>query len=280
MTHDEALELLELAAAEPDGFERLAAGDRPEAAALASHLAGCPTCRAEHDALRRLAGVLRTVLAELPADDLRDRTLTTVAELGRPRGAAAGATDPEPESEPGGSRPAPAARIARAPGPDRRRRLLGLAGLAAVLLVALGVGLVAGLQSRADELRRQDVLVGALERLAVSSLDIAAAPDATAVALAAPNGRAEGRVLFSAATRRLVVVASGLEPPPADREYRCWVEVNGERIAVGRMVFAADLAYWAGPAEALAAGSPTRFGISLVVADATEPGQPVLEGRP
>lgn len=274
MTHEEALELLELAAAEPDGFERLAAGDRPEAAALAGHLAGCPTCRAEHEALRRLAGVLQTVLSELPADDLRDRTLTAVAELGRPRGGGAG-TSTGPAPEPGLRRPA-----AGTPGRARRRRLLRVAGLAAALLVALGVGLVAGLQSREGDVRGRDLVVGALERLAATSLDVAAAPDAVTVALAAPNGRAEGRVLFSAASRRLVVVASGLEPPPAGREYRCWVEVGGERIAVGRMVFAADLAYWAGPAEALAAGSPTRFGISLVAVDATEPGEPVLEGRP
>src|SRR5262245_64619409 len=41
MEHTEARELLELAAVEPDGFERLAAGDTAEAAALAGHLAGC-----------------------------------------------------------------------------------------------------------------------------------------------------------------------------------------------------------------------------------------------
>lgn len=268
MTHDEALELLELAAAEPGGFERLAAGDRPEAVALAGHLAGCPRCRAEHDALRRLVAILEIVLPELPAEDLRERTLATVAELGRPRGAAAV----------GGA--AVAAPVTPAAGRDRRRRPLRVAGLAAAILVAVGVGLVVGAQSREGDIRRRDLVVGALERLAVTSLDLAAIPDASTVALAASNGRAEGRVLFSTATRQLVVVATGLEPPPADREYRCWVEVAGARTVVGRMVVADDLAYWAGPAQALAAGPPTRFGISLVTVGATEPGPPVLEGRP
>lgn len=306
MTHEEARELLELAAAEPDGFERLAAGDRPEAAILAGHLAACPSCRAEHDALRRLAAILRTVLPELPAADLRDRTLAAVAALGRPRGAArvaplgaagvdaravreSAATEPaaatlapaelalEPER---GAARGPITLVPQAVGLGWRGRRLRVVGLAAALLVALTAGLVVGMQSREGELRRQDAAAAALEHLAVTSLDVAAAPDAAIVALASSGGRAEGRVLFSAASRRLVVIASGLAPPPADREYRCWVEIGGARIAVGKMAFADDLAYWAGPAAVLAAGSPTRFGISLVPVDATQPGEPVLEGQP
>ena len=47
MDHAEARELLEIAAIEPGGFARLVAGDTPEAAALAGHLAGCADCAAE-----------------------------------------------------------------------------------------------------------------------------------------------------------------------------------------------------------------------------------------
>ncbi len=277
MTHEEALELLELAAAEPEGFERLAAGDRPEAAALAGHLAGCPSCRAEHDALRRLAVVLRTVLSELPADDLRERTLATVAALGRER-PASGA--PEPATvEPAAAGAAPALPARSSSG--RRPGLVRAVGLAAAILLAVGAGFMVGAQTRDGDLRRQALVVGALERLAATSLAVAGAPDARTVALAAPDGRAEGRILFSATTRQLVVIARGLAPPPAGREYRCWVEIGGARTAVGRMVFAASLAYWAGPAEVLAPpAAPTGFGISLVEAGTTEPGEPVLEGRP
>ena len=276
MTHEEALELLELAAAEPEGFERLAAGDRPEAAALAGHLAGCPSCRAEHDALRRLAVVLRTVLPELPADDLRERTLATVAALGRER-PARGAPEPAAVEPAAAAAPALPARIPS----GRRPGLVRAVGLAAAILLAVGAGFMVGAQTRDGDLRREALVVGALERLAATSLAVAGAPDARTVALAAPDGRAEGRILFSATTRQLVVVASGLAPPPAGREYRCWVEIGGARTAVGRMVFAASLAYWAGPAEVLAPPAvPTGFGISLVATGTTGPGEPVLEGRP
>ena len=44
MDHDEVRELLEDAAVEPDGLERLMAGDTPTAALVAGHLAGCPDC--------------------------------------------------------------------------------------------------------------------------------------------------------------------------------------------------------------------------------------------
>ena len=53
MDHADALEQIELAAVEPDGLERLMAGDTPEAAAVAGHLAGCPDCAAELVRIRR-----------------------------------------------------------------------------------------------------------------------------------------------------------------------------------------------------------------------------------
>ena len=59
MEHREARELLELAAVEPTGLDRLAAGDTPDAGAVASHLAGCPGCTAEFERLRRTAPLLR-----------------------------------------------------------------------------------------------------------------------------------------------------------------------------------------------------------------------------
>ncbi len=276
MTHEEALELIELAAAEPDGFERLAAGDRPEAAALAGHLAGCSTCRTEYDDLRRLSVVLRSSLVELPPEDLRERTLAVVASLGRPRPGRDVAGLPEASADaeaPGAPKASPIT--------PRRWHLVRLAGLAAALLVALGIGALAGVQSREGEVRQQAVTVRGLERVAAAALALAAEPDARSVALASTDGRASGRVLFSTTTGQLVVVATGLEPPPPGAELRCWVEVAGERSVVGRMVFAADLAYWAGPAGVLASGGgPSRFGISLVRGSGAEPGEPVLEGRP
>jgi hypothetical protein len=93
MNHADVRERLELAAAEPGGLDRLAAGDTPESALVASHLAGCPSCLDELGRLRRTTGIIREVVIDdgenredpvLPAY-LRERTLAYVRELGVPR---------------------------------------------------------------------------------------------------------------------------------------------------------------------------------------------------
>ena len=91
MDHLDARELLELAAVEPGGLDRLMAGDTPSAIALAGHLAGCPECTEEFGRLRRASAVLREVIASQPRPELKAQTLAFVAAIGRPRGAAAGA---------------------------------------------------------------------------------------------------------------------------------------------------------------------------------------------
>ena len=53
MDHEEVRELLEVAAVEPGGLDRLMAGDTPDAALVAGHLAGCAACAAELERLRR-----------------------------------------------------------------------------------------------------------------------------------------------------------------------------------------------------------------------------------
>ena len=100
MDHAEARELLEDAALEPAGLDRLEAGDSPEAAALAGHLVGCPECSDELERLRRSVRVLRMAFgavspdrsvgavagADAPPAELRERTLGYVRALGRVRG--------------------------------------------------------------------------------------------------------------------------------------------------------------------------------------------------
>ncbi|HYC07173.1 MAG TPA: hypothetical protein VEG29_04550, partial [Candidatus Binatia bacterium] len=89
MDHADVREILEVAAAEPGGIDRLMAGDTADARAVAGHLAGCLDCTAELDSLRRTAAILRDVVpAEAPVDlppELRERTLAYVRELGVPR---------------------------------------------------------------------------------------------------------------------------------------------------------------------------------------------------
>ena len=88
MDHDAVLEALELATVEPDGLDRLMAGDTPAAQAVAGHLAGCPDCTLELDRLRRLGALVRETVVTTPSPDLRDRTLAYVRQHGRPRGPA------------------------------------------------------------------------------------------------------------------------------------------------------------------------------------------------
>src|SRR5688500_4042145 len=118
MEHAEARELLEVAAVEPDGFERLAAGDTPEAAALAGHLAGCAECASEMERLRRASAVIRDSVRTMAPPDLRERTLAYVEALGRPRVAAAVAASspavaPLHPPDAGGRSIAPAGRAGR-----------------------------------------------------------------------------------------------------------------------------------------------------------------------
>ena len=91
MNHTDVRELLELAAVESGGLDRIAAGDTREAAAVAGHLAGCPACLEELERLRRSSGIIREfVVEEAIADEpavvlppeLRERTLALIRQVG------------------------------------------------------------------------------------------------------------------------------------------------------------------------------------------------------
>jgi hypothetical protein len=97
----------------------------------------------------------------------------------------------------------------------------------------------------------------------------------------AGTATANGSLLFSPATTRLVVVATGLAQPPAGKEYRCWVLIDGVRQPVGKMFFADDLAYWVGDTPSVATvPSGTTFGVSLTDVGGSGPQtDPVIVGR-
>ena len=283
MDHAEIREQLELAALEPGGLDRLAAGDTAAAAAVAAHLAGCAECADELDRLRRGAVLVRDVIRTTPPADLRERTLGYVRAVGRDRtGGASGPVsivNPVPSSG-GADRERPTR--------GRRGRPSSLVGLAAAVLVAVvGTGTIAGLvaqravDERNAEIARQDDVVEALATVTAWSLRVSGEEDSRTVRLASTSGApASGTILFSPSTRELVVVADDLAEPPAGSEFRCWVEVDGSRRPVGRMFFGGGLSYWVGDVEAIAGltGGAT-FGISL--ADTTGSGtgaEPVLLG--
>ena len=268
--HAEAREMIELAAVQPGGLDRLAAGDTADSVTLAGHLAGCPSCLAEADRLRAAAGLIRAAVLETPPPELRERTLALVRAVGRTRSAAG-----SPGAEPAAIEPTPIARRSRF-----RSIALPLGIAAAIVLASAGTAAII--------LPRQDAALAAsqatsdeLARVTNWALQVEAQPDVQRIVLTGPPGSAAtGTVLYSPASTALVVVASGLASAPAGQEYRCWVLLNGTRREVGRMDLGGGLAYWVGPAGGLPVLPPgTQFGVSLAAINgALAPGDPVIGG--
>ena len=272
MDHDATREQLELAAAEPGGLDRLMAGDTATAQAAAAHLAGCPSCTDELARLERASRIIRRVAIERPPPDLRERTLAAVRAAGVQRGGRVGATE-SPTSLVGGTAGAGAGR--------RGRAALGwvAAMAAAVVLSVVATTVIVGW--RMDErLAGQAHTIEALEEVTTATLQVTAEPDARRVALAGADPNLVGNLVFSPRTSELVVVATGLTPPPPGQEYRCWVEQAGKRQRVGKMFFSEGLSYWIGPVPAVAGLlRDATFGVSLVNTDGTAVDSvPVLGG--
>jgi hypothetical protein len=287
MDHDAVREQMELAAVEPDGLERLMAGDTPTAQAVAGHLAGCPACTEELGRLQRSAALVGETVRAMPAPDLKARTLAAIRAEGvlRPLPAvAAGSAVDAPSSADVDSAAAP---IEAPESLDRHRRrlapVLGWAATiaAAVVLSVLATSLIVG--SRVDDqLATQAAAIKGLQEITTATLTVTAQPDAEHVALAGVSDPdVYGGVTYSPSTAELVVVASGLTPPPDGLEYRCWVEVGGTRQRVGKMFFNDALAFWVGPAPAIAGvSSSATFGVSLVdAAGSAVDTDPVLVGQ-
>jgi hypothetical protein len=288
MDHAEARELLELAAVEPNGFERLVAGDTADAAALAGHVAGCEACGDEMTRLRAASAVIRDIVRTTPPPELRDRTLAFVRELGRDRpghtmsptmaaaAQVAATVDADRTSFAGDGKTAEPIRIDRA---GRTRAAVPparwLAAIAAVLVVAVvGTGLL--VQARNDAtIKDQAAAVNGLSRVTVWYLGIESQPDARRIDLASTDGGpARGTVELTLQKMQLVVVATDVAKPSAGQELACWLEFDGQRHPIGRMFFGGGLAYWAGDVE-LPATIPAgaRFGVS------TPGGDPILIGQ-
>jgi hypothetical protein len=278
MDHETTREQLELAAVEPDGLERLMAGDTVTAQAVVAHLAGCPSCTDELVRLERASSLVRQVVREMPPPDLRERTLATVAAVGVARGGRPFATSPAaamPGAATGASDAAvpPAGAGGRAR-PGRRRLLVTVATLAAAVVLSVG-STMAVMDSR---LGAETEAVAALGDVTMAAMSIAAQPDATAVTLSGvTDPTLDGRLSFSPSTTQLVVVAMGLAEPPAGSEYRCWVEVDGKRERVGRLAFSGGMAWWDGPAPVVADLAPSAlFGVSLVAVGASGADAPTI----
>jgi hypothetical protein len=278
LDHDDVLEQLELAAVEPGGLDRLVAGDTPMAAAVAAHLAGCDRCAEELRRLSRAAPLLRDLVRTTPPPELRERTLAYVKAHGRERG------DRAPQETHGAleTAGAPVAGSSTSPPPTVAKRsargiLPWAATIAAVVaLIFSGASYLAN-RDLADRLSAQATSISALERVQTATLEVTADPAARRVELASTGGgETNGTLLFSPSTARLVVVAYDLQRPASGQEYRCWVEIGGQRRSVGRMFFADELAFWVGDTpEVRDLRAGTVFGVSP-----TAIGSPSLEADP
>jgi hypothetical protein len=277
MDHADALEHIEIAAVEPDGLERLMAGDTPDAAAVAGHLAGCPSCTRELARIRDTAALVRRAVQSLPDPALRDRTLAFVRAVGRDRSVEPSARSAAPGSSIEPPRTDPPFRVVS----GGRRRLATFSRLAAAVLIAGVLGFAAAGVVRAPVTDTRDGEIAVLSAIAQTTLRIEQRADATRVVLAAVDGRTgvTGTLLFSPSDGELVMVAEGLAPAPEGQEYGCWIEVDGVRQRIGRMYAGGDVEGWAGPVDGLADLPPGAvFGVSLVPVGGGV-GEPVLTGR-
>jgi hypothetical protein len=275
MEHDEAREVLEIAAVEPGGLDRLMAGDTPEAAAVAGHLAGCERCAAEAERIRRTADLAREVIEAQPDPTLRDRTLAFVRAVGRPREAGPGRSVSDEEVPPLTT----PARVATRRASPRAR--WAVAAAAALIVVSIGVGYAVGTWRTGDAGQARDQQVALLTDAATTAVRIQSQPDARHVALAATADApgATGSIVFSASGAELVATATNLPPPGDGEEYGCWVEVAGQHVRLGRMYRAGEVWTWAGPADGLDALPPgSTFGVSVGPADGGSDATPVLTG--
>ena len=284
MDHDAVREQMELAAVEPDGLDRLMAGDTPTAQAVAGHLAGCPACTEELGRLQRSAALVRDTVQVLPPADLKARTLAAIRAEGVLRPLPSVAVD-APAAPAVGATPTPVP-VSEQVALDRRRRLAPVLGWVATIAAAVVLSVVAAsylVGSRVDsQLATQQAAIKGLQEITTATLTVTAQPDAEHVALASVSDpEVYGGITYSPSTAELVVVANGLTPPPDGLEYRCWVEVGGERQRVGKMFFNEDLAFWVGPAPAISGvSSGATFGVSLVdAAGSTVDTEPVLVGE-
>jgi hypothetical protein len=149
-----------------------------------------------------------------------------------------------------------------------RGRLAWLAAAAALVIATAGVTGFAVSSLRETSARQASLQLEGLAEVALWTIRLDAEPDVRHVTLSAAspagNGRPAGTLIFSPRIQQVVIVGEGFANPPADHEYRCWVEIAGAKQRLGKMYVSGDLAYWVGDASILAAvPDGSTFGVSL-----------------
>jgi hypothetical protein len=282
--HEEIRELMELAAVEPDGLDRLEAGDTPGSAVVVGHLVGCSDCLDEMARLRRAETLLRPMLASEPDPALRERTLALVRAVGVARDGIA-APPPALSGRPAPVQPPAPAGDLLAPADDRRagrrRRTVGVPAWAATLAAALVIGLLGGALVAGNRAPADGGAAGvALQAVAGETTTLMAADDVREVVLMDAAGTPAGSVVLSASAGRMLVTATALDEPTNGDEYRCWVQVGDTRTPIGTMRWAAGVAWWTGPV-AIPADLPPGvvYGVSSVAAGSSDAETVELTGK-
>jgi len=265
-------EALEIAAVEPHGLEILAEARTPEDATVVAHVAACAECAAEAARLREIAALLRSGFAPSLSPDLRDRTLSYVGAVGRPRtNVALGPAAPTPLAPRLGGRPG-------------RVALAGLA-MAAVVVVAIGATALVATDAVRSELAAERDRAAQLAGRAATALRVLDDPAAIRIPMSGPGGVSGTAVISTSGYGGGIsgaVVAPGLPAAPAGSEYVCYVVIDGQRRFVGRMAGDGTMHAWAGSLDAFAdarPGSVGEYGVLLVPAGSgSVDGVPVMKG--
>jgi anti-sigma-K factor RskA len=280
MDHAEAHERIADLAIEPRRLVDLELDPSPEELDLLAHVAGCATCRAELDAWRRTheavleAAITGGVATESQLDrGLSKGNLEPPADL---RAAVAAI----PGRSPRLLDPVDGAAAAPLVAAKRRRPARQVVALAAVIVVGLiiGLGAFAFDQTRHADLA-QDQIKG-LTALSTSVDRVLRDAGHTSVALIGLDGSPAGTAAWS--SDEIVVITTALTPPGPGAEYRCWVDRDGKRTAIGVMRFADDIAYWWGPMgryEDLPLDGGGTLGVSLELIGEDGGNAPILTGE-
>jgi hypothetical protein len=261
MDHAEAHEYIADLALEPERLAGLAASTAPADAALRRHAAKCQRCAADLATWRTLRQGVVEALEDAAPDALR--RIAAPDDVRR--------------------------RVLSAAHSDRRtaaRRLhlsrrLGLRLATTALAVALVAGGAIVIADQAARLNSSDADRQALAGALQTATQVLADPGHQIITLAAADGSANGTVAWT--RRDLVVLASGLAPPPAGQIYRCWVIAAGGETPVGQMHFVDGQAFWVGALDDWASvdlQSAQRFAVTLepATAGSSSSGPAVLEG--
>lgn len=273
MDHAEAHEYIADLALEPGRLAALSSSTEASDRALLAHVPVCRRCASELAAWQSMRLGMSDALGEIRPDELR--RIAAPASLRRE---VLDSVHSQTRSRlrPTWRLPRPTRRLPRPtwrlPRLSTRLAVVALA----VILVAAGTMVIA---DQAARLSAADASRQALANALQTATEVLADPGHEVIALAAPDGTASGTVAWT--RRDLVVLATGLTPPPDGHVYRCWVVAANYRTPVGRMDFVDGQAFWVGALDNWASvdlGTADSFQVTLESAQAASSGQVVLEG--